>query len=254
MKSKNITQPLLLTGEIAAKNETSLSFRVDGKLIERSVSLGDKVTANQIIAKLDPQDIKDSLTTAKSNLTAAEAVLKQASSKEARQKALYEKQYATKAQYDKVVQQLQSAKSQVEAAKATLNQVRSRLNYTDLRSDVAGTVTKTFADAGEVIRSGEAIVKIATDEGLDAVFNVPEKLFQRKLKDLPIEVSLSYNPSIKASGIIRQVSPQADPVTRTFIVKVLLTNPPKEMKLWSTVIGSVISDDGSNRIASFCLK
>lgn len=245
VKYRNIKQPLSLTGEIAAKNEASLSFRVDGKLIERLVSLGDKVTANQIIAKLDPQDIKDSLTTAKSNLTAAEAVLKQAASEEARQKALYEKQYATKAQYDKMVQQLQSANSQVEVAKATLNQAQNRLNYTDLRSDVAGIVTKTFADAGEVVRSGQAIVKIATDEGLDAVFNVPEKSFQKKFTDLSIEISLSYNPNIKASGTIRQISPQADPVTRTFVVKVSLTNPPKEMKLGSTVIGNVISDKGS---------
>lgn len=81
VKYKNISQPLSLTGEIAAKDEASLSFRVDGKLIERLVSLGDKVTANQIIAKLDPQDIKDSLTTANSSLTAAEAVLKQAAKK-----------------------------------------------------------------------------------------------------------------------------------------------------------------------------
>lgn len=244
VKYKNISQPLSLTGEIAAKNEASLSFRVDGKLIERLVSLGDKVAANQIIAKLDPQDIKDSLTTAKSNLAAAEAVFKQATSEEARQKALYDKQYTTKAQYDKVVQQLQSAKSQVDAANASLNQAQSRLSYTDLRSDVAGIVTKTFADAGEVVKSGQAIVKIATDEGLDAVFNVPEKLFQKKFKDLSIEVSLSYNTNIKALGTIRQVSPQADPITRTFTVKVSLTNPPKEMKLGSTIIGSVASDGG----------
>lgn len=131
-----------------------------------------------------------------------------------------------------MVQQLQSSKSQVEAARATLNQAQNRLNYTDLRSDVAGIVTKTFADAGEVLRSGQAIVKIAT-ERLDAVFNVPEKSFQRKFVDLSIEVSLSYNPNIKAFGTIRQVSTQADPVTRTFAVKVSLTNPPKEMKLGS---------------------
>ncbi len=239
-------QSLSLTGEILAKNEIELGFRIDGKLIERLVSVGDMVTPGQTVARIDPQDAKDNLITAKSNFSAAQALLTQAISNEARQKTLLSKGVVTNARYEDAATQLQSAQSKVEAATANLNQVQSRLEYTNLQVDVAGVITAVMSEAGEVVRTGQAIMRVATDEGRDAVFNVPEQLFQNKPDgDLSVEVSLSLDPRIKTIGRVREVSPQADSLTRTFTVKVGLTNPPEAMKLGSTVTGSVVLSKGS---------
>ena len=244
VEHKKINQPVSLTGEIVAKNNIALSFRIDGKLIERLLSLGDKVTSGQVVAKLDPQDIKDNLISAQSNLDAAQSQLTQAARTEGRQKTLLSKDATTQARYDEALQQLQSAQAKVESSKAALNQAKSKLEYTELRSDTSGVVTSVQIDAGEVVRAGQAIMNIATDEGLDAVFNVPEKALERKLQQLPVEVSLSYNPKIKTTGFVREISPQADPATRTFVVKVGLIDPPAAMKLGSTVTGSVVLHEG----------
>ena len=128
-------QSLSLTGEILAKNEIDLSFRIDGKLIERLVSVGDTVTPSQVIARLDSQDVKDNLTAARSNLNAAQAALDQATSNEARQKILLSKGVVTNAKYEDALSQLQSAQAKVEGAEANLNQAQNRVEYTNLKAD-----------------------------------------------------------------------------------------------------------------------
>jgi RND family efflux transporter MFP subunit len=237
-------QSLSLTGEILAKNEIDLSFRIDGKLIERLVSIGEGVTPGQIVARLDP---KDNLTAAKSNLNAAQAALDQATSNEARQKILLSKGVVTNAKYEDALSQLQSAQAKVEGAEANLNQAQNRVEYTNLKVDTAGIVTAVKAEAGEIVRAGQAVMRLATNEGRDAVFNVPEQLFQNKPSNdqLLVEVALSHDPNIKTTGIVREVSPQADSVSRTFTVKVGLKNPPEALKLGSTVTGSVTLNKGS---------
>ncbi len=239
-------QSLSLTGEVLAKNEIDLSFRMDGKLIERLVSLGGLVSPGQIVARLDPQDVKDNLTTAKSNLNAVQASLEQATSNEARQKILLSKGVITNTKYEDALSQLQSAQAKVEGAEANLNQAQNHVEYTNLHIDTAGVVTAVKAEAGEIVRAGQAVMRIATNEGRDAVFNVPEQLFQNKPSNGPlsVEVSLSHDPSIKTTGIVREVSPQADSVTRTFTVKVGLKNPPEALKLGSTVTGSITLNKG----------
>jgi len=210
-------QSLSLTGEILAKNEIDLSFRTDGKLIERLVSVGDMVSIGQTVARIDPQDAKDN------------------------------KGVITNAKYEDALTQLQSAQAKVEGSTASLNQAQNRLEYTNLQIDIAGIVTAIKAEAGETVKTGQIIMRVATDEGRDAVFNVPEQLFQNKPTSgvLSIEVSLSHDPRIKTIGVVREVSPQADSITRTFNVKVGLNNPPEELKLGSTVTGSVTLNKGS---------
>ena len=240
-------QSLSLTGTVLAKNEIDLSFRIDGKLTERLVSVGNKVSAEEIVARIDPQDAKDNFTSAKSNLNSAQASLTQATSNESRQKTLLSKGVITNSKYEDAVTQLQSAQAKFEGASANLNQAQNRLEYTNLKIDTAGVVTTINSEAGEVVKAGQVIMSIATNEGRDAVFNVPEQLFQNKPSSgaLSVEVSLSYDPTIKTIGVVREVSPQADPITRMFTVKVGLTNPPKELQLGSTVTGSVILNKGS---------
>ena len=116
------------------------------------------------------------------------------------------------------------------------------MSYTELRVDAAGVVIATGAESGEVVQAGQLIIRVARKEGRDAVFDVPAQVLRSAPSDPIITVSLTDDPAVTASGRVREVSPQADPVTRTFEVKVGLTDPPAAMRLGSTVIGRMQLD------------
>lgn len=239
--SRSGTQNIVfLTGEVRAENEAGLGFRVDGKMISRPASLGDIIRTGQVVAYLDPQDMKNNLVAAKADLAAAQAELTEASSNERRQRSLYEQGVAPQTRFEEAQRTLGVASAKVQAAKAHAELAEDQLKYTELKSDIDGAVTTTLAEAGEVVRAGQVILRVAQDGGRDAVFNVPEDLMRsgdtRKEK-LKIDVALSNKPDVHVEGYIREISPQADPVTRTFIVKVGLINPPPEIRLGSIVTG-----------------
>jgi RND family efflux transporter MFP subunit len=232
-------EPVGLTGQVRAQDEVNLAFRTDGKLIERPVNVGDPVTTGQLIGRLDPQNEQNALRSAEADLAAAQAALTQAKNTEARQKELLDKGFTTRARYDEVQQQLQTAQSQVESAQARLRTARDRLSYTELYADAPGTVTNKGAEPGEVVRAGQMIVQVARQGGRDAVFDVPAQMIRAAPRDPVVDVALADNPAVRTTGRVREVAPQADPTTRTYAVKVGLTDPPPEMRLGSTVVGRV---------------
>ena len=134
---------------------------------------------------------------------------------------------------------MQTAQARVDDAEAQLKIASDRLSFTELKADAAGTVTARGAEAGEVVQAGQMIVRIARQDGRDAVFDVPAQLLRSAPADAPITVRLAEEPGVTAEGRVREVGEQADPVTRTFQVKVGLTDPPPAMRLGSTVNGSV---------------
>lgn len=120
-----------------------------------------------------------------------------------------------------------------------LNTARNELTYTELVADSAGTVTARGAEAGEVVAAGRMIVKVARHGGRDAVFDVPSRLIHTAPIDPEVTIVLTTDPSVRATGRVREVAPQADPLTRTFAVRVGLSDPLPAMRLGSTVSGSV---------------
>jgi RND family efflux transporter MFP subunit len=110
---------------------------------------------------------------------------------------------------------------------------------TDLKSDVAGSVTAKGAEPGEVVAAGRMILQVARRGGRDAVFNVPSQLIRQSPKNPEVTVSLSDDPTIVATGHVREVAPQADAATGTYVVKVALDNPPDKMRLGATIVGQV---------------
>jgi RND family efflux transporter MFP subunit len=123
-----------------------------------------------------------------------------------------------------------------------LKAAKDRVSYTELRVDAGGTVVATGAEPGEVVQAGQMIIRVARKDGRDAVFDVPAQLLRSAPSDPVITVSLTDDPAVTATGRVREVSPQADPVTRTFEVKVGLTDPPAAMRLGSTVVGRMKLD------------
>jgi membrane fusion protein, multidrug efflux system len=164
-----------LTGNVEAQTEVNLAFRIDGRLVERLVNVGDRVTPGQVVARLDRQNEENSLRAARAQLAAARGQLVEARNNYQRQRELLQTGFTTRVRYDQAVQTLQTIQSQVDAAQAQVNIAENRLGYTELHADAGGAVTARGAEPGEVVQAGRMIVQVARDDGRDAVFDVPPR-------------------------------------------------------------------------------
>ena len=228
-----------LTGQVRAKDQASLAFRLDGRMIERLVDVGDVVEGGQIVARLEPQIQQSALRSAEANLSSVEAQLNEARITLWRQQELLKDGWTSRANFDKAQHQLETLQGQVDAAKGQLRIAQEQLSYTVLSADAPGAVTAVGAEPGEVVHAGGMVVQIARQGGRDALFDVPEQLMRTGPRDPVVEIALTNDPQVKATGRVREVSPQADPSTRTFQVKVGITDPPEAMRLGATVAGHI---------------
>jgi membrane fusion protein, multidrug efflux system len=236
--------PLTFTGRIEAEDEVVLAFRISGRLLENNGKLGDRVQAGQTLAILESQNELNALRQAQANLAAAQGQLTQARSHFERQQTLLEQGWTTRANFEVATQAQQTAQSQVDAAEAQLRAAHDLVSFTELKADAPGTITATGPGAGEVVQAGQMIVRLARKDGRDAVFDVPAQLIRSAPSDPRITVSLTDDPTVTAPGRVREVAAQASPVTRTFEVKVGLTDPPSAMRLGATVVGRKEVDAG----------
>lgn len=235
---------LTFSGRIEAEDEVSLAFRISGRQQSSDIRLGDRVETGQLLAQLEAQDQLSALRQARAALAAAQGQLTQARNHFERQQTLLAQGWTTRANFEAATQAQQTAQSNVEMAEAQLNFAHDQVSFTELRADAPGKITATGPAAGEVVQAGQMIARIARQDGRDAVFDVPAQMIRSAPADVRITVSLADDPTITAQGRIRQVAAQADPVTRTFEVKVGLTDPPAAMRLGATVNGRVETGSG----------
>jgi RND family efflux transporter MFP subunit len=237
-----------LSGQIEAETEVSLSFRVGGRMIQRPVNVGDRVKAGQVIARLEPEPAENELRSARANLAAAQSLLTKTRNEFNRQDELLRGGWTTRVRHDQALHAMQAAQAQVDAARAQVATAEDNLSYTELVADASGHVTAVGAEPGEVVPAGRMIVQLAREGGRDAVFDVPGRVIQGAPYDPVVHVVLASDHAMRATGRVREVAPQADPVTRTFRVRVGLDNPPEAMRLGSTVTGT-ITQEGADAIA-----
>jgi membrane fusion protein, multidrug efflux system len=242
VEKSEASTPVLLSGHIEALDEAALGFRISGRMIERNVRVGDRVQAGQVLAKLEALNELNALRAAKAELAAAQAKLTQVSNQFERQQTLLAQGWTTRANFDQAERELRTAEAQVDAAEAQLKSAQDQVDFTELSADAEGVVTAVGAEPGEVVQAGQMIIRVARKGGRDAVFDVPAQILRAAPSAPVIDVQLANDPSVKAVGHVRQVSPQADPVTRTFQVKVGLSNPPEAMLLGAAVTGSMQMD------------
>ncbi|MBH0203326.1 MAG: efflux RND transporter periplasmic adaptor subunit [Nitrospira sp.] len=229
---------ITLTGQLHARDETKLAFRLSGKLIERSVTVGDMVKAGQIVARLDAATERNARNAAKADHASALAVLDQSAAAEKRYGNLLKEEAVSQAEYEAALQQLKTAHAQVDASRAKLSSAEIQLGYAELKADADGVITAKGAEPGEVVQAGQMIFALAHEAGRDAVFDMPAQLIRDGLAtSQEVEVWLADNPLIKTLGHVREIAPQADPSTRTYPVKVSLNALPSGMFLGSTVVG-----------------
>jgi membrane fusion protein, multidrug efflux system len=235
---------IVLTGQIQAEKEVTLAFRIGGRIIERLVDTGDRVTPDQVVAKLDPQNELNSLRSAHAALSAAKARLEQDSNQFDRQDTLLKQGWTTRVNFDQAQQALRTAQATVDDANAQLEIAEDRVGYTQLKPGLNGTITRRAAESGEVVQAGQMVFTVARDSGWDAVFDVPAQVLRTAPGDADVIIALTDDPSVTAKGRVRQVDPQADPVTRTFKVRVAVNDPPSAMRLGATVTGRMEIDHG----------
>ncbi len=232
-------EKLVQTGEIRPAEETSLGFRIDGRIVSRLVDVGAVVKAGDAIATLDPSDSENQLKAVQAQLDSAISAEKLASSNFKRLKQLAPGGAVSVAQLEQAQSDYEASLSARQNAEANLTLAKDRLSFTTLLAARDGVVSAVTANSGQVVSAGQEVVRIATLAGRDAVFDVSESLINKNLGYPPVRVSLLSDPSIQAIGKIRDVSPVADPVTRTIRVRVTLEHPAKEFGFGATVQGSI---------------
>ncbi len=228
-----------MTGHVRAKDQANLGFRIDGRMIERLVNVGETLKAGQVIARLAPQNEENARRSAEATLVAAEAQLTQARLTLGRQQQLAKDGWTPRAKLDEAEQAFNTARAQADSARAQLRLAQDQLSYTILVADASGVVTAAGAEPGEVVRAGQMVVQVAGQDGRDAVFDVSEQIIRNGPQDPLVEIALTNDPAVNATGRVREVAPQADPATQTFQVKVAIADPPAAMRLGSTLTGRI---------------
>ncbi len=221
-------------GEVRSRVESRLGFRVGGKLLRRPVEMGQHVKAGELLAQLDPQDFKLAADGARAQLAAATTNRDLALADSKRYKDLREQNFISAAELERRDTALKAAQAQVDQAQAQLAALGNQTAYANLVADVAGVVTSVDAEPGQVLAAGTPILRIAQDGARDVVFSVPEdKVGKLKVGSQVLVQAWAQQKS--ASATVREVAASADPVTRTFTVKVGLSGP----EIWP--IGSTVT-------------
>src|SRR5215470_2142379 len=233
-----------LTGEIQPRYQADIGFRVNGKILQRPVDVGTQVKTGDLLARLDPQQYRQDLEVAKSDVAAAEAEVTRSQAQEYRQRELLKNGHTTQVAYDQALKTFKTAQAQLDAARAKQIQASENLGYTDLKADNDGVITAIGADAGQVVSAGQMVVRLAQPGEREAVFNIAEGAFKNRPTDPTVAVHLVSNPEIETAGTVRYISPQADPETRTYTVRVSLPEAPPQMRLGANVVGSVTLQEG----------
>ena len=227
-------------GEIRSRFEIPVAFRLNGKMLTRKVDVGATVKAGDLLATLDDRDQKNAVDSAKSDVFAAQSAVTQTRAQEGRLAQLLKDGFVPQARYDESLKLRQTAEAQLQSAQANLRSATDQLSYTNLTAPRDGVITEVGANAGQVVGAGQMVVTLADPSEREGAFNVAEAwLHGPRRKDPTVEVSLISDPNIKTVGRVREISPAADPVTRTYAVRVSLPDAPPQMLLGASVMGLV---------------
>jgi len=216
-------QTLEFAAEVRARSETRLAFRVPGKVLSRNVGLGDSVKPGQVLMRLDPADLRLAADAAQAALIAAKANRDQQLADLKRFRELKGQGFISGAELERRESALQAAQAQFEQARAQAKAQRNQTQYAALQADVAGVITSVDAEQGTVVAAGTPVLRLAQKGPRDVVFQVPENqvLALRQLAQHPGALSVRlWGQSESLPASLRELAEAADPMTRTFTVKV----------------------------------
>ncbi len=222
-----------LTGVVRARHEINLAFRVSGKIRERYVEVGQRVEKGTALFDLDPEDFGLQLRTAQANLDVAEATVQRTSADAERAAELRRVNANSDSEFERIQAERAIAIGQRQSALKQLELARNQLMYCRLSADVPGVITSISAEAGQVVTAGLRVAELAQADELEAIIDIPENRIPRERPKDSFAKFWSM-PTLKVQARFREISPIADPVTRTFRSRFTLIDPPREVKLGMT--------------------
>ena len=225
--------------ELRARHESRLGFRVAGKLIARQVQAGDRVAAGQILARLDPTETAPQTAAAKAQRLGAETELKLAAADLQRLIDLRTKGFVSEAQVDRQRATLDAAQARLDAAQAQLEQAGNNVEFQVIRADAAGVVVGLDAELGQVIAAGQSVVRLDRDGEREALVYLPESRMSALMLGQAWSVWLASDTAGQArryQAAVREISPIAEPGTRTFAVRLALRESMGGMPLGMSLL------------------
>jgi RND family efflux transporter MFP subunit len=220
-------------GVVRARHETDLGFRVAGKIMTRSINVGDTVHAGDVVAQLDTQDLNLQMESAQAELAAATSNLADASAEEARYANLKARAAVAAADYDHKKAAKDEAIGRLERARRALDLANNQLAYADLKVDVDGVITATLAEPGQVVALGQPVARIAHHGEMEALVALPETALGEARKS-EASVRLWSDPGKSFKAHLRELSPQADATTRTYAARFTIEVPDDRVALGMT--------------------
>lgn len=221
-------------GQVMGRYESRLSFQVGGKIVNRFVNLGDKVSAGQILMTLDPKDVNQAVEASNAQLASAIANQRLAAENARRFNTLYASGAVSAASRDQYNTQLDAANAALRQAQAQANANNNQLEYTNLRSDVDGVVAAVSGEIGMVTAAGTPMVTVVKNGEREVQISVPENALGTIAIGDNADVSFWALPNKSCSGTIREIAPMADPLTKTYNVRVSINDMPSEACLGMT--------------------
>ncbi|UMB77845.1 efflux RND transporter periplasmic adaptor subunit [Dickeya fangzhongdai] len=226
---------ILFTGIVQPHIETEQAFRTLGRVISRNVDVGDMVHKDDILAEIDPLSQQQSVINAQAQLRSAQAQLRNAVLTEQRKRALNARFVISKEEYALARQALATTQADVDKAQANLDKAREQFSYTRLKADFDGVITRTAVEVGQTVQAGQTVLTLASLEQRDAVIDIPGSKLPAIPADSRFLVSLQLDATIRTTGVIREVGPQADSSTRTHRVKIAIDHAPVVFKIGALV-------------------
>ena len=218
-------------GEVRARYEPELAFRIGGKISRRMVTVGDRVEAGQPLAELNAEDVRLELDAARARLASARSDQRLARSELERYRTLLERQVISQSQFDSVESRAEASDAQLEQARAQLKVAGNQADYAVLEAPETGVIAQRLAEAGQVVAAGQAVFVLAVDGDREVVIDLPEQDVKRFQVGDEVAIELWSRPGEPFPGRIRELAPAADPSSRTFEARVAFDNDTADAEL-----------------------
>ena len=222
-------------GSIEARVQSTLGFRIGGRVAQRLVDAGAEVKAGEVLATLEPTDQINNLRASEGDQARAEAQWINAQANARRQQELFDRGVGAKASLEQAQTDLSDARSTFEQAEATTRQAKDRLTYGVLSSDYAAVLTAWHVEAGQVVAAGQQVVTLARPEVKEAVFDLPVELADTLDDTVQFAISAQLDPSVTSRGHLRELEPRADSATRTRRARLALEQTPPGLRLGTAI-------------------
>ena len=218
-------------GEVRARYEPELAFRIGGKISRRMVTVGDRVEAGQPLAELNAEDVRLELDAARARLASARSDQRLARSELERYRTLLERQVISQSQFDSVESRAEASDAQLEQARAQLKVAGNQADYAVLEAPETGVIAQRLAEAGQVVAAGQTVFVLAVDGDREVVIDLPEQDVKRFQVGDEVAIELWSRPGEPFPGRIRELAPAADPSSRTFEARVAFDNDTADANL-----------------------